>query len=195
MAEIFAILSGVIMCIAGPPYLISIIRHQTKPERASWFIWSSLGVIAFGSQVGLHAKWSLVYAGINAAGNLIVFLLSLHYGVGGWKKIDLLSFAVAMVGVAISLAVQDPLYALIGVLTANLAATVPTLYKVYFQPKSESSLAWFLFGTSALFGVFSVGSLNIKLLLLPVYMVFETYGVLAAQLIGHIHSQNSKRRD
>lgn len=195
MPETFAILSGLFMCIAGPPYLFSILKHETKPERASWFIWSVLGLIALASQFGLHARWSLVYAGINAAGNLAVFLLSLHYGVGGWKKLDVLSFIIAMIGTVVSVAVRDPLYALAGVLGANFAATVPTLYKAYLEPKSESSIAWFFIGTSALFGAFSVGSLSIKLLLLPVYMVFATYGVLVAQGFGlWLHPPKRRRR-
>lgn len=194
-AETFAILSGVAMLLAGPPYLISILKKETKPERTSWFIWSVLGLIALESQIGLHARWSLVYAGINAAGNLAVFLLSLHYGVGGWKKLDVLSFVIAMIGAAVSVVVRDPLYALIGVLFANFAATVPTLYKVYLEPSSESSVAWFLIGTSALFGAFSVGSLSVKLLLLPVYMVFSTYGVLVAQGLGSwLHPPKRRRR-
>jgi hypothetical protein len=194
MTETFALLSGLFMCVAGPPYLISILRHETKPERASWFIWSVLGLVAFTSQIGLHAHWSLMYAGINAFGNLAVFGLSLHYGIGGWKKLDVLSFVIAIAGVAYAVAAHNPLYALAGVLTANFAGTVPTWYKVYYQPKSESSIAWFFIGTSALFGAFSVGSLNAKLLLLPVYMVFATYGVLAAQTFGRMAAGSKKRR-
>jgi len=194
MAELFAILSGATMLLAGPPYLISILRHKTKPERTSWFIWTVLGLIAFESQIGLHARWSLLYAAANAAGNLLVFLLALHFGVGGWKRLDVTALIIAVASTAVSFTVDQPLYALFGVLIANFAGTVPTLYKAYIDPSSESVLAWFLIGTSALFGAFSVGSLDITLLLLPVYMIFATYGVLVAQALGvWLRPQSSKR--
>jgi hypothetical protein len=186
MAETFAILSGLTMLLAGSPYLISILRHVTKPERTSWFIWSALGVIAFVSQVGLGAHWSLVYAGISAVGNLLVFLLSLHYGVGGWRKIDGLSLALAAIGAVVSLAIRDPLYALYGVVVANLAGTVPTIYKTYGLQKSESTIAWFFISTSSFFGTLSVGSWSFKLLLYPASMAVTSYAVLVAQWLGHL---------
>ena len=193
MAETFAILSGALMCLAGPPYLISILRHRTKPERTSWFIWSALGVIAFVTQVGLGAHWSLVYAGVNAAGNLLVFLLSLKFGVGGWKKIDVLSLIIAAIGAIISLVARDPLYALYGVVAANAAGTVPTLYKTYFAPKTESSIAWFFISTSSLFGALSVGSWSFNLLLYPASMAITSYAVLATQGLGLVFRRKTKQ--
>lgn len=174
------------MFVGGPPYLFDILRGKTKPQRITWFIWTVLGFIAFFSQVSLGAHWSLLYVGLNAAGNLAVFLLSLKFGVGGWKRLDIFALLIAGIGVAISLAAKAPLAALAGSIIADFAGAALTLYKSYFQPSTETSSTWFFAGTSSLLAAFAVGSWSFSLLLYPVYMCFATYGVLVAQWSGRL---------
>ena len=173
------------MFLGGPPYLFDILKGKTKPQRTTWFIWTALGIVAFGSQTTLGAHWSLVYAGLNAAGNLAVFLLSLKFGVGGWRRQDVLALVIATVGVTVSLAVRAPLAALWGAIIADFAGAALTLRKSYLQPSTETSLTWFFAGTSSLLAAFAVGSWNFSLLLYPIYICFTTYGVLVAQALGH----------
>lgn len=59
MLQIFGYMSGIISIICILPYLRDIFRHTTKPERASWFIWTVLGSIAFFSQYAKGATDSL----------------------------------------------------------------------------------------------------------------------------------------
>jgi hypothetical protein len=196
MAELYAIISAITMLLAGPPYLIDILKGKTKPHRMTWLIWSVLGAIAFSSQLGLGAHWSLVYSALNAAGNLAVFLLSLKYGVGGWEKHDVVMLLTAIAGIAVSLVAKTPLYALVGVIVANFAGSILTIHKAYLTPSTETPITWFLLGTSSLFGVFAVGSLNIDLLLFPFYMTFSTYGIFVAQTLGMMahHTRHTRKR-
>lgn len=186
MPELFAILSAVIVLIGAPSYLFDILKGKTKPERTTWFIWTVQGTIAFGSQIYLGAHWSLLFAGLNAAGNLIVFLLALKYGIGGWKRIDIAALIIASIGLAISLITEQPFIALLGAVLADFAGVVPTLYKTYRLPDSETSLTWFTLGTSALLAIFSVNSSKFSLLLYPLYLMGANYAVLVAQLLGRI---------
>lgn len=192
MAEFLAVLSGVVMLIGGPPYLIDILKGKTKPQRTTWFIWSVQGLIAFGSQVSLGARWSLVFSGLNAAGNLAVFLLSLKFGVGGWKRIDIAALVIACVGLAVSIIARAPLIALLGVILADFAGVVPTLRKTFLMPQSETSITWLALGTSSLLATFSVGSWKFSLLLYPAYMAFADYAVLVAQGFGVLASRAEK---
>jgi hypothetical protein len=187
MAELFAILSGLILVVGGPPYLLDILKGKTKPQRTTWFIWSVQGLIAFGSQFQLGAHWSLLFAGLNAGGNLVVFLLSLKYGVGGdWKLVDCAALGIACIGLVVSLLVKAPAVALVGVILADFAGVIPTLHKTFKIPSSETSITWFALGTSSLLAVFSVGSWSWTLLLFPVYMAVANYAVLVAQYFGHV---------
>lgn len=184
MAELFAVLSGIIVLIGAPFYLFDILKGKTKPQRTTWFIWSVQGIVAVVSQAQLGAHWSLWFAGLSAAGNISVLLLSLKYGVGGWQKLDAAALVIAVVGVVISVIAKAPLIALIGVVIADLAGTVPTLKKVYRLPDTETSITWFALGTSALLAIGSVGTFRWSLLIYPLYYALANYSVLVSQLLG-----------
>ncbi|HVS58750.1 MAG TPA: hypothetical protein VHD60_03355 [Candidatus Saccharimonadales bacterium] len=183
-AEIFAILSGLILVAGAPPYLIDILKHKTKPERATWFIWSVLGTIAFISQLSLHGGWSLLFVGLDGLGSIIVFLLSLKYGVGGWTWLDRIALIIAAAGVVISLVAHSPTLALCGVVLADISGVVLTIRKTFLDPGSETTITWFFVGTSALLGALSVGKVQFDLLLYPVYLTIGNYGVLTAKYLG-----------
>ena len=184
MAEVFAIIAGVMLLAAGPPYLIDIIKGKTKPERATWFIWSVLGVIALISQIQLHGGWSLVFIGFDAFGSILVFSLSLHYGVGGWTRLDKIALSIAALGLAISLIVKVPTIALLGVVLADMSGAILTMIKTYKAPATETTITWLFVGTASLFGALSVGKLDASLLIYPVYLTLGTYGVVVAQMLG-----------
>jgi hypothetical protein len=190
-AEIFAILSGVIVLIGAPFYLVDILKGKTKPQRTTWFIWTVQGTVALISQVQLGAHWSLWFAGLNALGNLVVFLLSLKYGVGGWQKIDVVALAVAIVGVLVSLIAHAPFVALLGVILADFAGSVPTFEKVYRLPSSETSITWFALGLSSFLAIFSVGNWKFSLILYPLYFTVDNMAVLVAQALGHYHAKHA----
>lgn len=184
MAEIFAILSGLILAAGAPPYLIDILKGKTKPERATWFIWSVLGTIAFFSQLSLHGGWSLVFIGLDGLGSIIVFLLSLKYGVGGWTRLDKAGLIIAAGGVIISLLAHDAAIALWGVVLADVSGVVLTIQKTFLDPSSETGITWFFLGSSALLGALAVGRWQFTLLLYPAYLAVANYGVLIAKYSG-----------
>jgi len=184
MAEIFAILSAALIVAGAPPYLWGILKGTTKPERATWLIWSVLGTIAFFSQLKLHGGWSLLFVGLDGLGTIIVFGLSLKFGVGGWKPLDRLALAIASIGVVVSLVTRQPLLALTGVILADLSGATLTIVKAFRAPDSETAITWLLVGTSALIGALSVGKLQLDILIYPLYLTLANYGVLVAQLLG-----------
>lgn len=183
---IFAALSVILSIAGGPPYLFDILRHKTKPERATWFVWSLQGSIAFGSQALLGASWSLFFVGLNAAGNVLVFLLSLKFGVGGWRLIDKLALVVAMVGLAVSLIFKQPVIALGGVILADFAGSVPTFLKVYHMPDTETTFMWMSFASASVFAALSVGAWKWSLLAYPLYLAADNYAIVVFQMLGRL---------
>ena len=45
MLQLFGLIAGDLVILANIPYMRDILRGKTKPERASWLIWFTLGVI------------------------------------------------------------------------------------------------------------------------------------------------------
>ena len=185
MEQWFAIISGVILFAGAPPYLIDILRGKTKPERATWFIWSVLGIIALVSQIAEHGAWSILFVSVDALGSVLVFLLSLKYGVGGWTRLDKTALGIAAVGVVVSVVARQPIPALAGIVLADLSGVVLTVRKTFLAPRSETAVTWFFIGTASLLGAFSVGRMSLVLLIYPVYLAVANYSVLIAQGLGY----------
>jgi hypothetical protein len=186
MAELFAILSAVIVLFGAPFYFFDILKSKTKPQRTTWFIWTVQGTVALITQAQLGAHWSLLFAGLNAAGNVVVWLLSLKYGVGGWQRIDVAALIIAAIGVVVSVFFRAPLIALAGVILADFAGTVPTLHKTYLDPSSETTITWFALGVSSLLAIFSVGHYTFALLLYPLYYTVANFAIIVAQVMGKL---------
>jgi hypothetical protein len=184
MQEIFAIVSAVLILIAAPPYIINTLKGNTKPERVTWFIFSVLGLIAFVSQALLGASWSLVFSGLDTLASILIFSLSLKYGVGGHTKIDIAALIIATIGVFIAVFAKEPIISLLGVIIADISGMVLTIKKTYLNPKSETTITWLLVGTASVFGILSASEMTVGILLYPVYLMIANYSVPLAQLIG-----------
>ena len=184
--ELFAVLSGLILAIGGPPYFIDILKGKTKPQRTTWFIWSILGIIAFISQVQLRAHWSLVFAGFDSAGSLAVFILSLKYGVGGWSTTDKIALGIAAAGIVMSIVFNRPFVALFGVILADISGAVLTIQKTYKDPGSETTISWIFIGISSVFGALAVGKIVLGLLLYPIYLAGGNFAVATAIYLGRM---------
>ena len=182
--QLLAGVAVILFIAAVPPYIIDILRGKTKPQRATWFIWSVLGIIAFTSQLMLGASWSLVFTGLDTFGSVLGFVLSLRFGVGGWAKLDRAALAVAAIGVFCSLLVQQPVIAILGVITADCSGTILTVRKAFRMPETETTISWILVGSGALCSVLAVGKLDISLLAYPAYLLIANYSIPVAQAAG-----------
>lgn len=166
------------------PYVRDIFRLKTKPERGSWFIWTFLGFIAFFSQLAKGATNSLWLTGGQTAAVLVIFLLSLKYGYGGLGKRDLRALIAAGVGLILWYVTREATFAILFVILADSIGTLLTLLKSYKDPESETFSTWVMSGTAGVFGVLSVGSLNLVLLAYPFYLTLANYAIVGAIILG-----------
>lgn len=174
------IASGVIGLVAYPPYVRDMFRRTTKPERASWFIWTVLSAIALGSQLAAGAKWSIIMTLANTLGVTVIFLLSLRFGYGGLHRRDIISLIFAALGLVLWLFTHHPLVALLIVVAVDAAGAWLTVYKAYKDPGSETLATWWLDCLSNLLGLLAVGSLSFSLMLYPAYLLVANAAVVAA---------------
>ncbi|MBW4061426.1 hypothetical protein HJC99_02550 [Candidatus Saccharibacteria bacterium] len=181
---IFGVASALLLAASGPSYFISTIKGQMKPQRATWFIWAVLGVTALVSQVALGGTWSVVFTAVDSLGNILMFLLALKYGVGGWNRLDKIALVIAGVGIIVSIVVRQQLIALVGVIVADAASASLTIRKAYLDPASEDPLAWLLVGLSAVCALIAVGRIDVQLLIYPIYLALANFGVVVAQRVG-----------
>lgn len=184
MLEALGILSGILAFVCVFPYIRDILLKKTKPERASWFIWSVLGSISFFSQLAKGATNSLWLPGIDTLAVLVTFLLALKYGKGGFSRRDIYALAIALVGLIIWIFTKEAAFALFIVIGIDAAGSYLTIVKAYEDPESETMSTWILSGLSGLVAALAVGSFDWILLAYPLYIWFANFAVVGAMILG-----------
>lgn len=184
MLQVLGITSGIISVICYIPYVRDILKKTTKPERASWLIWSVLGSIAFFSQLAEGASNSLWMVAVQTFLCALIFVLSLRFGEGGLFKRDLFALFIAFIGLLIWFFTKEAVYALFIVIAIDAAGASLTIIKSYEDPGSETMSTWFLSGLSGFVSMFAVGSLNWILLSYPIYIWLVNWIVVGAMFLG-----------
>ncbi|HLD18334.1 MAG TPA: hypothetical protein VJB99_04720 [Patescibacteria group bacterium] len=184
MFQTFGYISALLSIAMVIPYVRDILRRRSRPERASWFIWTVLGFIAFFSQLAKGATHSLWLTAGQTIAVLVVVVLSIKYGVGGFTKRDIRALITAGVGLLLWYFTNEATYALFIVIVIDSIGSLLTFIKSYQKPESETLSTWFMSGTSGVFGVLAVGSMSPTLLAYPLYIVIANYLIVAAILLG-----------
>lgn len=178
-----AVVAGLLAVIDPIPYVRDIRRGRTRPQRTTWLIWSVLGVVGFTSQLADGATWSLAMVGMQTVAVLVVFALSLRFGVGGIAPTDIAAVAIAACGLAVWASTADPTTATIAIVVADIVAVGAMLPKTWRDPWSETLSSFALASLSGAFGAFAVGAFRPSLLLYPVY--FAVACALTCVVIVH----------
>lgn len=160
MTVFFGVIAALLMLAVPIPYIRSILRGKTVPSKMSWWIWTLVGVLnarAFegaGGDVGRGLAWAI------PVGTFIVAVVSLKRGRFNPGPLDWICLGCALVLSAAYLSGLSPMLALVGGLSIDLLAFVPTVVKARKDPESEDPLAWFLVGASGVVAL--LGSLVAK---------------------------------
>ena len=179
LLAVVGLLSGVLALIDTVPYVRDIRRGTTRPQRATWLIWSVLGIAAFAAQAAGGPNWSLVLLGTQAVLMTLVFLLSIRSGEGGLGRIDLAMLALAAVGLLGWALADEPVIATIFVVVADAIGVGLMVPKTVRDPHSETLVTFVLASVGGLLGTIAVGSLDVALLLYPAYLTVGN-GLIAA---------------
>lgn len=126
-------------CIAFLPYILSILRGQTRPHVFSWVIWGMNTSVAFLAI--LHAGGGPGAGVIGFSAGVTLFIAVLAYIKRAdvtVTSVDRLFFAVALAAMPLWYWAEDPLWAIWLITVIELLGFGPTLRKTWFQPFSES---------------------------------------------------------
>jgi hypothetical protein len=179
---VFGVLAGILSILDAIPYARDVIGRTTRPQRATWFIWSMLAIVALASQLADGAAWSIVMVATQAMVTTLVFLLSLRHGEGGLSPLDLTAVAIAMLGVLGWFVFSTPVIATACVVFADTLGVALMLPKTWREPSSETFTTFALASAAGLLSALAVASLDASLLLYPVYF-FVANGLIASIIV------------
>jgi hypothetical protein len=183
----FGIAAAIMATAAYIPYLSSIFRGKTKPNRATWIIWAVLGIIICASYWSVGARNTFWYT--LPVGIVITALLSIKYGVGGWTPFDKLCLLGAGFGLLLWWVSGIPFTALVIGIVIDMIGYLPTMKKIWHEPASEDKLAWMMFFMASVLNVFALETWVFEIAILPAYaLVFN--GILLVLMFLPRHGKH-----
>ena len=147
------------------PYFISILFKKTRPHRVTWWILTIVAfVIAVSNDMSANDPDTRWFAWVLFIGQFAVALLSIPFGVGGWKVEDKkqlkdqnISIVGAAIGILFLFILEHPFLALIAGLVADYFGLRLTIKKARDEPHSESRCAWTLTLVASVLSIFAIG--------------------------------------
>lgn len=167
---IIGIIAGFFSFMGFVPYLITLFQGKTQPNRASWWIWGTLGLILGVSYYSSGARDTMWVPAIYAICQMLIAILSLKYGKGGWNRFDRACLSAAGISLFLWWYFNSPLIAIFINLAIDSLGALPTLKKSYYEPETEDLLSWALFFTANTLNLFAVEHWSAELLAYPLYL-------------------------
>jgi hypothetical protein len=184
MQETLGTASGILIAISCIPYIRDILLHKTKPQRTTWLIWAVLLTIAFFAQLSEGGTWSLITTGVDWLGVVVIYILSVLYGMGGATRLDKIALASAGVGLLLWYLTNEPLFALLITIGIDFVAGLLTIIKTYKEPETETFVAYMICGTGGLLGTIAVWEWNFSLIIFPLWICLLNYAIGITILLG-----------
>ncbi len=154
MVPLFAIESGMlsfahwcivlsyIIALAGcAGYMKDTIQGRTKPNQATWFLWTLAPVLSFCTALAARANiWSVAIIALSALVCGLILLSSLVNQQSYWRldRWDILCGVCSLLALCFWLGLHDPLVGMAMAIFADAFASLPTLRKAWSFPETET---------------------------------------------------------
>lgn len=179
VGQLAGVTAGILNTLAIIPYTISILRGRTKPERATWVIWTVIGAIAAWSYYAAGARQTMWFSLTYVTNPLVVLILSIKHGTGGWSKFDQSCLLGAAASLALWRLTHSPFLGLVAILTVDALGALPTMKKVWSQPHTEDPLAWILCSVGGVVNLLALERWTFGLAVQPLYYLTTTVLITA----------------
>jgi len=135
--NIFIIISTILALISPVIYSIAIIKGKAKPHRTTRFVLLIITSLTTASLFAQGNKVAIWLAGVSTLQSVVVFILSIEHGMGGWARTDIICLLSALLGIILWQITKNPVVALYFAISADFIGMIPALIKTYHFPKTE----------------------------------------------------------
>lgn len=169
--EVIGLIAGAIGIGGYIPYIISIFRGNTQPNRATWIIWTIIGGLLAFSYMAEGNPESIWLPFGYFVGPFMVAILSFRYGYNTWTRLDIYCLIAAGLSLIPWIFANSPALTLIINLFIDGSGALPTLVKTYREPETEDFSAWLVFFIANTLQLFAISTWNLASLY-PIYLFF-----------------------
>lgn len=182
------IVAGVLALIGYVPYIVSTLKGKTRPNKATWIIWTIVGGLLAFSYLAEGDEKAIWVPLSYFIGPLIVAILSFKYGFSQWSRLDKVCVVVAVLSLVPWALADDAMITLLINLGIDMSGAIPTLVKSYREPDTEDFTAWFIFFAANTLLLFSITQWNLAVLY-PVYLFFLAGGMVVLIIRGKMNAR------
>lgn len=185
LSELFGIASGIVGLIGYAPYVRDIWKGSTQPDRVAWLIWTFEYAALFFAQASAGAQGSLWLIGLQLIGVVIIFGLSLKFGIGKFTIYTSILLVAILGSLVLWHTTKNAALAICLLLAVEASGVVLTAIKTYKKPRSETLSLWCLIALAGLLGIPAVGGNAAAILYLyPISLVIMSLSVIGASYMG-----------
>ncbi|PSB56034.1 hypothetical protein C7B77_13175 [Chamaesiphon polymorphus CCALA 037] len=170
--------AGLILLLGNIPYILSIRRGDTRPNRVTWGIWTTIGFILVGSYYAIGATNTLWLPIAQVISQLIITCYAFKYSKGRWQRLDRICLAGAGLSLLLWWRSGSPLVALAMNIAMDILGAIPTIKKIYYEPDSEDLLFWVMAFSASVLNLLAIESFTLSFLLFPLYLFMLNITVL-----------------
>ena len=175
-------LAGALSFLGFMPYIVEIVQGKTRPNRATWWIWTVVGAMLCASYYASGSPQAIWVPLSYVAGPLVTALLALKYGEGGWDRFDRTCLVASVLSLTLWWIAGSPWLALLANVGIDFLGALPTMRKTYREPAAESLPSWTIFLVADALNLGAIGTWSPATALYPVYL-FTLAAVLVALMV------------
>ena len=171
--HILVILSVIISCLGSFAYFVDTIKGKSKPNRVSWAMWALAPLIATIVAVYSHADlWATSRIFMAGFVPLVVLLASFINPKSYWKLtfFDFVCGICSVLALIIWLFADSPQTAILFAVAGDFFALIPTLFKAWKYPETETGLTYLAGLISVLLVFPSIPKWNIENSAFQIYL-------------------------
>lgn len=148
-----------------------------RPNRATWWIWTIVGIIIATSYRAAGARATLWVPITYIIGPLVTSLLAIRKGEGGWTQFDRFCALGALLSLGLWAGSRSPDLTLVLNIWIDLLGALPTIQKSLRDPEGENLTAWWLFLAGSVLNTIAIERWSWQIAIYPIYMTIATSAI------------------
>lgn len=196
VAHWLVLISVAISLSGAAAYIRDMFRGKSKPNLVTWGLWAFAPLIATGAALSADAdQWSTVRIFVSGFGPLLVFIAAFVVRQGYWKlsKFDYACGAFSLVALGAWLLADSPVLAILLAAIADLLATLPTIFKAWKYPETETLYTYFVGLLTASIVIPAIPIWNIENAAFQIYLLIANTALFFVILRGYLARKSAAR--
>ena len=172
MREAFGVISFLLVFGITFPYAWDILKGRAQPARSTRILFFILMTTTLIVQSRDFTSWVLALTVGEVLSQLILLALSVKYGLGGLKRVDIASYIMFSFALTAYLITGETLVGLFLLCLTDVVAFIPTLVKNFRDPSTDTPLFYAIGAVAPTFSLFAASDYSdLNQVLVPAYLI------------------------